>query len=201
MSFEMEQYKTEGFELFMSSWKARLAGASAQSLPHNHHDFWRAMRTRYAIDLSKQSALLQNVSLARYDTYLVLTALLYTNSLFESGDLIVGYNLPGHFFSAQGSDTRPCLSRSLLDSLKLNQPLCLVDEYFEHFEINTLAYERLSNANPSWHEVNSELGNIVSLVSNERTEQQLSTGLLHFIPQLFSGKQVAEQLNHLSEFY
>ncbi|MCG9761479.1 MULTISPECIES: hypothetical protein [Pseudoalteromonas] len=199
MSFEVDQFKTQGFELFMSSWRSRLAGAGARDLSLDQHYFWRTMRSRFAIDLSKQSELLQGVSLARYDTYLILTALLYTNSLYESSDLIVGYNLPDHFFTTNSSEARHCFSRELLDSLKLTQSLVLVDEYFENFEFNTIAYEKLNEDNPVWHDISSELGTLPSLVNTTRSEHQLSLNLLHFVPKLFSGRQLAEQINYLAE--
>ncbi|MDP4486777.1 MULTISPECIES: hypothetical protein [Pseudoalteromonas] len=199
MSFEVDQFKTQGFELFMSSWKSSLVGAGARDLSQNQHCFWRTMRSRCAIDLSKQSELLQGVSLARYDTYLILTALLYTNSLYASSDLIIGYNLPDHFFTSNSSEARQSFSRELLDSLKLTQPLFLVDEYFENFEFNTIAYDKLNEANPVWHDISSELGTLPSLVNTTRSEHQLSLNLLHFVPKLFSGKQLAEQVNYLVE--
>ncbi|TMN39880.1 hypothetical protein [Pseudoalteromonas sp. S2755] len=199
MSFEVEQFKTQGFELFISSWRSRLAGAGAWDLSQNPHYFWRTMRSQCAIDLSKQSELLQGVSLARYDTYLILTALLYTNSLYASSDLIIGYNLPNHFFSSNSSEARQSFSRELLDSLKLTQPLLLVDEYFENFEFNTVAYDKLNEANPVWHDISSELGTLPSLVNTTRSEHQLSLNLLHFVPKLFSGKQLAEQIKYLAE--
>ncbi|AXQ98266.1 hypothetical protein WLQ65_02450 [Pseudoalteromonas piscicida] len=199
MSFEVDQFKTEGFELFMSSWKSRLAGAGAQDLSQNQHYFWRTMRNRCAIDLCKQSELLQGVSLARYDAYLILTALLYTNSLYASSDLIIGYNLPDHFFTNNSLEARHCFSRELLDSLKLTQPLFLVDEYFENFEINSVAYDKLNEANPVWHDISSELGALPSLANTTRSEHQLSLNLLYFVPKLFSDKQLAEQVNYLAE--
>ncbi|RRS07812.1 hypothetical protein EAG18_15285 [Pseudoalteromonas sp. J010] len=201
MPFEMEQFKTEGFELFISSWNERLASTGIhQELPSQKHEFWRTLRPRSTVDLSKHSALLQGVSLARYDTYLVLTALLYTNSLFESKDLIIGHNLPGHFFN-DANPAQQRFSRELLDSLNLNQPLCLIDEYFENFEINTICYEQLRKAVPTWHDAFHELEAVTNFTSAPRSASQLPSSLLYFIPQLFSEKQIIEQCNHLSALY
>ena len=186
---------SDNFTRFLGGWMNRLAGAGANKLPKDRQLFWQQVSSLCALDLRQGSPLLGLSQDAEYSTYLILTTLLYTNSLFADDDFIVAYGIPSSLMLSQGGDTAN-INQALLDSLQLSQPLMLICENMEHCSYNTKVHQVLSAANPNWHEVKAELSRPLTTDNDQQLSSKSDEAYFApFLAQLFSGRQIKAQLH------
>lgn len=194
----VNQVANHHLALFLDGWMRRLAGAGAKNLPPSKQLFWQQVSSQCALNLRPDSPLLGLSSNAEYSTYLILTTLLYTNSLFAKDDFIVAYGIPSSLMQRHDDFTHSTINQALLDSLQISQPLMLISENMERYSYNSNVHKMLSAANPNWHEVKSELSKPITALADQHLHDKSDEA--YFAPlvaQLFSGKQIKAQLQLL----